>query len=63
MSVWICSMCSFSRVGHYHSKTTVREVDGMNVPHMDICCGSCWDKWLEIDPMWDWDAEGWEAYR
>lgn len=61
VGVWICSQCCFSRVGSYHKKASIRQFDGMELPHMEICCQDCWDAWLALDPAWDWSAEGWVA--
>lgn len=59
MAVWICDSCMFSREGPYWKRATQREVGDINLPHVELCCPSCWAAFLAVDPGWDWRSEGW----
>ena len=59
MSVWICDTCHFSRIGSSLRRRSPREVDGETLPHLEILCESCSEAFLDIDPSWDWQSEGW----
>lgn len=59
MSVWICDWCCYSRTGLQASRRDTREVDGMLMSNLETVCPQCWNTRLDLEPDWDWQAEGW----